>query len=55
MFKDKTEEMGFYLCEATVNLEFLLAKLKPIVGETTEVVDAEEFLERLEKYLHVKE
>ena len=50
----KIDDTTFYLLEALVNIEFLVEKLKPIVGETNEIVNAEEYLKQANKFLGVE-
>jgi hypothetical protein len=50
----KIDDTTFYLLEALVNIEFLIEKLKPIVGETNEIVNAEEYLKQANKFLGVE-
>jgi len=54
MSKYKIDDTTFYLLEALVNIEFLIEKLKPIVGETNEIVNAEEYLKQANKFLGVE-
>lgn len=54
MSKLKIDDTTFYLLEALVNIEFLIEKLKPIVGETNEIINAEEYLKEANKFLGVQ-